>query len=92
MLKVATPDLLFVARPAIVTPDHASIVRCTPGEPTLSDSQARQTSPISAVLTYKLHQTCSDTTQPAEQAATDNFVKQDGKWLIAVHTQAPVSR
>ena len=87
MMQVATPDLLFVTSPSVAASGNIIPVRCTTGEPVMSDPQARQTSPVSAILIYKLHQTCGEAPLAVDVNATDNFVRQNGRWMVALHTQ-----
>ncbi len=63
--------------------------QCKTNSYALSDSTLRILTPTSAVLVYRVKQnaTCNGKPEPASEINTDTFVKQDGKWLVSIHTE-----
>ncbi len=94
---VAMPDVLLVQTggtpeaafgPEGIEPLRERETGCVAGAFHIVEPHARQTSPVSAVLTYGLQQerTCGGVAGVVEHAMTDNFILRNGTWRIAVHT------
>lgn len=89
--RVLADEVLVLLPGGLVLDDRQAVVESMGGAPwdryELSDERVLPLDPNAAVVAYRASAARGDTTYAASFAST--YVRQDGRWRLAVHQQTP---